>query len=307
MPIDSIRDLRLFARIYEERSITAAAEALALTPAVASKRLKVLEAQVGEALFHRSTRRLSPTGAGTTLYTFAREIIAAAEQAGALLRGGDRPVGLLRVTSSPAFGRLYLADIVAAFLARHDKVEIETIFTDRFVDMVDEAIDVAIRISAPVESATLIMKRLTSGRRILCASRAYVETHGAPAVPGDLLRHNCIVLNHYDAWTLGKDGGSEAIRVRGNYRCDDVDAVLQTLRSDLGIGVVALWHGAADLAAGRLCRILPDYELSGQPGIYAVYHPSQRYVPRVRCFVEFVEEHLSLPFRDADEFLTGLR
>lgn len=299
MPIDSIRDLRLFARIYEQGNITAAAEALDMTPAVASKRLKVLERQVGEALFHRSTRRLAPTGAGTSLYDVAREILAAAERADVLLHGGERPVGRLRVTSSPAFGRLYLADLVAAFLARYAEVEVETIFTDRFVDMVDEAIDVAIRISAPVASSTLIMKRLTSGRRILCASRAYVETHGAPAVPGDLRQHNCIVLNHYDTWKLAKDDRIEVVRVRGNYRCDDVDAVLQTLRCDLGIGVVALWHGAADLAAGRLVRILPDYELGGQPGVYAVYHPSQRYVPRVRCFVEFVEAHLRLPCEEA--------
>ncbi len=303
MAFDSIRDLRLFARIYEQGGITAASELLGMTPAVASKRLKNLEAQAGEALFHRSTRRLSPTGAGTALYNFARAIIATADEAEAHLDGGNEPSGLLRVTTSIAFGRLYLADIVSDFLKRYHKVQIDTQFTDKVIDMVDDGIDVAIRISVPIESSSIIMRRLSSGRRILCASRRYIEVHGAPDSPQALKQHNCIVLNHYDVWKLGKEHQTETVRVRGNYHSNDGESVLEAIRNDLGIGVVALWHGAPDIAAGRLQRILPDYELSGQPNIYAIYHPNQRYVLRLRRFVEFVEERLRLPFNDPDEFL----
>lgn len=304
MAFDSIRDLRLFVRIYEQSSITTAAASLGMTPAVASKRLKNLEGDVGEALFHRSTRRLSPTGAATALYDYARAIVAAADEADACLDGGSEPSGLLRVTTSVAFGRLYLADIVARFLARYRKVRIDVQFTDRIVDMVDEGIDLAFRISAPDDTANVIMRRLCSGRRILCASRDYLRMHGNPATPEALAQHNCVILNHYDVWKLEVDGQRTTIKVNGNYHTNDGEAVLDVIRNGLGIGVVALWHGAPDIAAGRLARVLPAHELSGQPNVYAIYHPQQRHLFRLRCFLEFLEEQIRFPFEDADDFLT---
>lgn len=303
MAFDSIRDLRLFVRIYEQASITAAADALRISTAVASKRLQNLEAQAGEALFHRSTRHLAPTGAGVVLYDFARAIIATVDEAETRLEGGKEPSGLLKVTTSVAFGRLYLADIVAAFLARYRKVQIDMTFTDRILDMVDDGIDVAIRITAPVDIPNVVMRRLCSGRRILCASPNYVTMHGMPSTPDDLRLHNCVVLNHYDAWTLESGARQYPVKVHGNYHTNDGEDAFEAIRSGLGIGVVALWHGAPFIATGSLLRVLPGHELSGQPNVYAVYHPSQRFVLRLRRFLEFVEERLELPFKDPDEFL----
>lgn len=303
MAFDSIKDLRLFVRIYEHGGITAAADLFGMTPAVASKRLKNLEAQAGEALFHRSTRHLSPTGAGTDLYHSARSIIALADEAEAQLEGGSEPSGLLRITTSIAFGRLYLADIVSEFLKQNRKVQIETLFTDKMLDLVDDGIDVAFRISAPVNNSPMIMRRLASGKRILCATRNYLHAKGYPDHPQSLKEHNCIVLNRYSVWKLEKQNQIETVRVSGNYHSNDGEAVLQAVRNDLGIGVVALWHGASDISAGTLRRVLPEYELTGQPDIFAIYHPSQRYVTRLRRFIEFVEERLRLPFSDPDDFL----
>ena len=305
MAFDSIRDLRLFAKIFEQANITAASALLGMTPAVASKRLKNLEVQAGEALFHRSTRRLSPTGAGVALYDFARAIIASADEAEAHLDGGNEPSGLLRITTSVAFGRLYLAAIIAEFLERYRKVQIDTQFTDKIVDMVDEGIDIAFRISTPVESSNVIMRRLCSGRRILCASPAYIAARGQPATPHALRQHNCVVLNHYDVWKLERDAQTETVRVGGNYHTNDGEAVLNVIRQGLGIGVVALWQGAADIVAGNLQRVLPEYELSGQPNVYAIYHPKQRFVLRLRRFLEFIEQRIRLPFDDPDEFIAN--
>ena len=304
MAFDSIRDLRLFVRIYEQSSITAASALLDMTPAVASKRLKNLESDVGEALFHRSTRSLSPTGAGTVLYEYARAVIATVDEADACLDAGSEPSGLLKITTSVAFGRLYLADIVARFLERYSKVRIDVQFTDRIVDLVDEGIDLAFRISAPDDAENQIMRRLCSGRRILCASADYLREHGTPANPEMLARHNCVVLNHYDVWKLESAGHRTTIKVGGNYHTNDGEAILDVIRNGLGIGVVALWQGAPDIAAGRLARVLPEHELLGQPDVYAIYHPTQRRLPRLRCFLEFLEEQIRYPFEDADELLS---
>ena len=148
------------------------------------------------------------------------------------------------------------------------------------------------------------MRRLCSGRRILCASADYLREHGTPANPEMLARHNCVVLNHYDVWKLESAGHRTTIKVGGNYHTNDGEAILDVIRNGLGIGVVALWQGAPDIAAGRLARVLPEHELLGQPDVYAIYPPTQRRLPRLRCFLEFLEEQIRYPFEDADELLS---
>jgi DNA-binding transcriptional LysR family regulator len=300
MSIDSIRDLRLFTKIFEHGSISAASESLGITPAVASKHLQRLEAGTGEPLFHRSTRTLSPTGAGVLLYDHALTILATVEDAELALNGGDEPSGFLRVTSSIAFGRRYIAPIISAFLKRYRGVQIDAVFTDATLDMVNDGIDLAVRICLPVAHPGLIMRRLCSGRRQLCASPIYLQTYGVPESPKDLKQHNCVVLNEYSVWKLRRDKQSESIRVKGSLQSNDGETVLDALRSDVGIGVVALWHGGEDLKVGRLVRVLEKYELCPQPDVYAVYHPNQKHLARIQTLLRFIEERLRITTRASE-------
>lgn len=297
MAFDSIRDMRLFVAIHQQGSISAASEVLGLTPAVASKRLKRMESQAGEALFHRSTRRLAPTAAGSALYGYALAIITTAEDARSHLTGGQEPRGFLRITCATAFGRLYLAAILSEFLDRYRQVQIDAVFTDKMLDMIDDSVDVAVRICVPLAHPHLVMRRLCSGRRLLCATPAYLAAHGHPAAPHDLKRHNCVVLNQYDVWKLVQISNNrvESIRVQGNFRSNDGEAVLDAIKKDLGIGVVALWHGGRDIESGTLVRVLDDYDLQPQPDVFAVYHPNQRNVLRIHTLAQFIEERLRLP------------
>lgn len=298
MAVDSIRDLELFARIFELGSITAAAEATGVSPAVASKRLQRLEREVGEVLFHRSTRTVSPTGAGLVLYDHALSIVAAANNAQAQISGGSEPSGFLRVTASVGFGRMYLASVLAEFVKRFSHVRVDAVFTDKMLDMVDDGVDVAIRICLPMAHPNLVMRRLCSGRRLLCASPSYLEIHGTPETPRDLKRHNCVVLGAYDLWKLESHGKTDTVRVTGNYHSNDGEAVLDAIRNGVGIGVIALWHAGAEIRAGRLVRVLEGFDLSPQPDVFAVYHPNQRQVPRVHALIDFMADRLSVPLDD---------
>ncbi|MEX2495494.1 MAG: LysR family transcriptional regulator [Woeseia sp.] len=292
---DSIRDLQLFARIYEQGSISAAAAIVGVTPAVASKRLKRLEREVGETLFHRSTRNISPTGMGSVFYKHAMSILALAENAEAEWTGGGEPAGHLRVTASVGFGRMHLGTILSDFVKRYEQIRLDAVFTDRMLDMVEDSVDLAIRICLPMAHPNLIMRRLCSGERLLCASPRYLETHGYPAAPRDLKRHNCVVLGNYDIWKLENATKTESVRVAGNYHSNDGEAVLDAIRNDVGIGVVALWHAGRDIRAGKLLPVLGEFALSPQPEVFAVYHPAQRHVPRIHALIEFIEDKLKVP------------
>lgn len=293
--LESIRDLRIFVAIYEQGGISSASQRLHISPALASKRLRALESQVGQPLFHRSTRKLSPSSAAVTLYDDAKEILATVERVRDRLDIDGDPRGLLRVTASIAFGRLFLADVITRFMSAYPGVTLDAIFTDRIVNMVEERIDVAIRISPPLEDSAFVMRRLGSGRRLPCASPEYLARRGTPDTPGDLLEHNCLILNDYDIWTFESSGQTSRVQVTGTLRSNNGEMVFDAVKAGLGIGIIALWNGHAEISGGSLVPVLSEYHLCGQPDLFAVYDPRQRDVPRVRRFVDFARDNLHLP------------
>ncbi|CAJ97041.1 Transcriptional regulator, LysR-family [Cupriavidus necator] len=290
--MDRIGDIGLFLRVLDLGSISAAARSLDLSVAVASQRLQRLERELGVRLLHRTTRRLHATPEGVVLAEQGRALVDDLEALGTSLRqAGTGVSGTLRVTTSSSFGRLYISPLLPEFLALHPGLTLSVNLTDNVLDLVSAGFDLAIRIGV-LDDSTLVARRLANNRRLLCAAPDYLRRRGTPRTPQDLARHDCLVLvgsqGRQDVWRLGDGAGGEiAVRVRGRIEANTGELLSDAALAGFGIALHSTWHVCADLRAGRLVQVLPDYPLA-DTGIYAVM-PQRRLVPpRVRAFVDFL-------------------
>lgn len=292
--MNRIGDLDLFLHVLDQGSITAAARSLDLSVAVASQRLKRLEGELGVRLFHRTTRRLHPTPEGLALAQQGRSLVEELESLGASLRESAREVsGMLRVTLSATFGRMYVSPLLPEFMARHPKLRLRTHLTDQSVDLVSEGYDLAIRIGA-LEDSSLVARRIASNRRVVCASPDYLARHGEPRTPQELAGHDCLLLfgrdGPHDLWRFtGSDGIDVAVRVHGRFESDLGEFIRDAALAGQGIAAFSLWHVIDDLRAGRMRMILPEYQLPAT-AISAVTPHRRTTPPRVRAFVDFLSE-----------------
>jgi DNA-binding transcriptional LysR family regulator len=294
--MDRIGDIALFLRVLDLGSISAAARSLDLSVAVASQRLKRLEADLNVRLFHRTTRHLTPTPEGLLLAEQGRVLVEDLEALSeSLRRTGGGIAGTLRMTMSATFGRLYISPLLPEFLALHPNVRVSVDLNDLKVDLVNAGMDLAIRIGA-LDDSTLVARRLASNRRVLCASPDYLREHGEPRTPQDLAQHECLLLvgtqGRQDTWRLQDRNGEEiAVRVHGRIESNQGELLRDAAIAGLGIALHSTWHVNGDLRAGRLNIVLPDYPLT-ETGIHAVM-PQRRLVPpRVRAFVDFLAQRL---------------
>lgn len=295
--MDRIGDISLFLRVLDLGSISAAARSLDLSVAVASQRLKRLERDLGVRLLHRTTRRLHATPEGAALAEQGRALVEDLEAlTSGLGRGGSEIAGTLRVTTSASFGRLYVSPLVPEFLERHPRVRLSLNLNDQMLDLVSSGFDLAIRIGEMADS-NLVARRLAPNRRVLCASPAYLRRHGTPRTPQDLAGHDCVMLvgsqGRQDVWRMSDGAGGEvAVRVHGRIESNYGEVVRDAAVAGLGIALHSTWHAWDDLRTGRLQVVLADYPIA-ETGIYAVM-PQRRLVPpRVRAFVDFMEERLA--------------
>ncbi|MFS8977341.1 LysR family transcriptional regulator [Cupriavidus necator] len=290
--MDRIGDIGLFLRVLDLGSISAAARSLDLSVAVASQRLQRLERDLGVRLLHRTTRRLHATPEGAVLAEQGRALVDDLEALSTSLRqAGTGVSGTLRITTSSSFGRLYVSPLLPEFLTQHPGLSVSVNLTDNVLDLVSAGFDLAIRIGA-LDDSTLVARRLANNRRVLCAAPDYLRRRGTPQAPQDLARHDCLVLvgsqGRQDVWRLGDGAGGEiAMRVRGRIEANTGELLSDAALAGFGIALHSTWHVGADLRAGRLVQVLPDYPLA-DTGIYAVM-PQRRLVPpRVRAFVDFL-------------------
>ncbi len=294
--MDRLDDLALFLRVLDQGSISAAARSLDLSPAMASQRLVRLEQALGVRLLHRTTRRLHPTPEGLALAEQGRGLVEDLDTLfGSLQASGEQVRGLLRITTSATFGRLYLSPLVLEFLDRHPQLQVSVDLNDRVVDLVSAGFDLAVRIGA-LDDSTLVARPLAPNRRVLVASPDYLARRGVPQVPADLEAHDCLVLTgaqgRQDQWTLGDGhGGETTVRVRGRIESNFGELLRDAAVAGRGIALHSTWHVAGDLRAGRLQQVLPDHPLA-TTGIWAVM-PQRRLVPpRVRALVDFLAKRL---------------
>ncbi len=292
--MDAFSDLAFFVLLVKRGSLAAAAQHLGLTPSAASKRLAALEARLGVRLVNRTTRRLSVTPEGETYLAQGARILSELEELEQGL-GGTRvaPRGLLRVNATLGFGRRHLAPAMGAFLQAYPEVEVQLQLTDRALGLAEAGYDVGILVG-DLPDARLAARRLAANHRLLCASPAYLERHGAPASPRELARHRCIVIREsdtaYGTWTLQAGGRQETVKVRGPAAANDGEVAVGWALQGHGIVLRSEWEVAPLLRSGRLRRVLAEWS-SPPADIYAVYLTRDKLSARVRAFVDFLAEH----------------
>ncbi|WP_349655636.1 LysR family transcriptional regulator [Xanthomonas sp. 10-10] len=293
--MDRLGDIALFLRVLDLGSITAAAHTLDLSVAVASQRLKRLERDLGVRLLHRTTRRLHPTPEGQQLGARGRVLVDDLEALADDLRESAHDVGgTLRVTLSASFGRQYISPLLPAFQARHPRLRISAHLSDDLVDLVQQGFDLAIRIGA-LDDSGLVARRIADNRRTLAASPAYLQRHGIPRTPADLMQHPGVLLmgrdGRQDLWTLQTpEGGQVRVRMQSRFESNFGELVRDAVLAGQGIAMHSYWHIADDLRAGRLVEVMTDYPPPTSQ-ISAVMPARQLQPPRVRAFVDFLLEH----------------
>jgi DNA-binding transcriptional LysR family regulator len=289
--MDRLDELAIFVRIVEEGSLVRAASRLRRSPPAVTRALASLEDRIGLRLVDRTTRRLAPTEAGRALYDKARTLVADYEAATA--GAPEAPVrGLLRLTAPVQFGRRHIAPIVAGFLDAHDGVEVELLLNDRNIDLIEEGIDIALRIGALADS-TLSARPVGQVRRLWVASPAYLARRGTPRTPGDLARHEAILgtLRGNTEWVFAGARRGAPPRLAGRLRVDDVETRLGAARDGRGIAQLLSYQVADDLAAGKLVRLLQPWERPPLP-VHLVTKGRAHRAPKIDAFLDFAAKRL---------------
>lgn len=301
-PLDTLVGMAVFARVVDDGGFSAAARALGMSKSAVSKQVSALEDRLGARLLNRTTRRMSLTEAGAARIDNCRRVLAEAEAAesavGALQ---SEPAGVLRVNAPVTFGAVHLAPALPDFLARHPAVTIDLTLNDRMVDLVDEGYDLAIRITRLADSS-LIARKLAPGRRVMVAAPAYLERCGVPATLVDLKEHDCLSYTYVAAdeeWRFRGPKGEEAVRVGSRLRANSGEVLRAAAMAGAGIAALPTFICGADLAAGRLVRVLPEYDNTNF-AIYAVWPAGRHPSPKLRAFIDFLAERLGpVPYWEA--------
>jgi DNA-binding transcriptional LysR family regulator len=289
-----LNELNVFVKAVELKSISAAGRHLRLSAAAASHRIQQLEEQVGVRLLNRTTRSLQPTEAGRIFYDHALGVLDAVEKArSSMAVASGTPSGSLRVAAPLGFGRRLLAPLVSQFHAQYPRVEVRLRLSDHVVDLLSESVDIAVRMSV-MQDSSLISRKLADCPRVLCAAPSYIEKHGAPELPEDLLQHNCLLLRFpgetESRWTLtGGPDGPVTLPVSGKFDADDGDVVKEWALQGDGIVLKPYWEVAQHLRAGELQVVLPDYP--PEPLSLVLLYPHRHLLPaKVRAFADFLIE-----------------
>lgn len=284
-----------FVKVVETGSMAEAARRMDCTRAQISKQIADLERQFGTRLFERSTRKLALTPSGEVFHQHALRALDAVTSTEIAVRNlGDTPSGLLRISASLTFGRLYIAPLLPRLTAQYPELECELILTDQLVDLVDDNIDLALRhTKAPPDEA--VARRLVTLNRVLCATPAYLAAHGMPAQPNDLARHPCFgYLQATSSNTLdllGKNGEQISVPITSRFRFNNLDCVLDAVLAGHGLAILPTYLAGPEIQRGRLQTVLDDYEpLTGfGRQLYACYTPSRVRLPKVRVFLDELE------------------
>jgi len=287
---DLLQLFRTFVRTVEAGSFTAVARDLNSSQPTISRQVSLLEEHLGCLLFQRTTRTLALTDDGRTFYQHAlRTLEAAAEAEGAVGRGKSKPAGRLRLACPGVLGRLHVIPRLARFQALYPDIEIALHMADGFTDLVEEGIDLAIRVGE-LKDNSFVARRIGSSRRLVVATPQYLSAYGAPAHPRDLAGHRCVVYDRLLAgavWSFMSPEGPLSVPVSGPLCVNNTEAVRAAVLEGLGVGYTPVWHFVdGELEDGRLVALLREFEPPPQP-ISAVYATRRFLPPKVRGAIDF--------------------
>ncbi len=293
--MDRLDELSLFVAIVDQGSLASAGRRLRRSPPVVTRALASLEARVGTRLLQRSTRRVAPTDAGRALAERARRLLAEFDET--MRASGQESAavgGMLRLSAPLVFGRLHIMPLVSEFLDAHPAVQVALTLSDRYLDLIEEGLDLALRIGRLPDSG-LVARRVGQVRRVLVASPAYLGKRGTPRTPADLADHDLIYTAARPGpveWRFRQAGREHALRLVPRLSVNQIDAALFAAREGRGVASALSYQVADDLASGQLARLLAGYELPSLAVQLVV--PSTRHLPaRVRLFLDHASRGLS--------------
>jgi DNA-binding transcriptional LysR family regulator len=296
--MDRLKQIESFVSAATKGSLTAAAHAEGVAPAVIGRRIDALEQRLGVKLLLRTTRRISLTNEGSAFLEDCQRLLADwANAEASVSAGGVKASGYLRLTVPAGFGRRHVAPLVPKFIALHPDVSVSLNLADRVVDIVNEGFDCAVRVG-DLPDSSLISVRLADNRRLCVATPAYLKRAGIPKHPNELLRHECLTLSS-DAsqtrgWAFVVDGQLSHLRPRGRLDCTDGQVLHDWCVAGLGIAWRSTWEVEREIAEGRLQTVLDEFTAPPN-GIYGVF-PSAKHLPlRVRLWIEFLKQSYSEP------------
>jgi len=306
--MDKLSAMQTFVRVAQAGSFSAVAGETGTTQSAVSKQVAALERALGVKLFSRTTRAISLTPAGACYLEHARRLVAEVETVEAALRRGTAQVrGWIRVAASVGFGRLKLLPLAREFMAAHPQVKVDLRLHDGLVDLVEQGIDLAVRVG-PLDDSGLVARRVGVSRLVLVAHSGYIESldggRRAPRCPEDLHAHDCIVytgLASRNLWTFVARAGAQAppgsvraVRVDGRLQSNSSEVMRAAIVAGMGVGYAPDWLVEAELASGELERLMPDWEAPEAP-VHLVSPPERRHSARVRAFAEFLARRLAQP------------
>lgn len=295
--IDYFLAIRAFLQAAELGSFSKAAERIEVKTSTVSRYISELEADLGIALFNRSTRGLTLTEGGRVFRERALRVMQSLDEAREAASSlNSAPQGVLRVTMPTSFGRRHVIRHLPEFMARYPKINVDAVLTDEVVNIIDAGIDVAVRIGVLPDSQ-LMARQLATHRRIVCASPAYLARRGHPATPAELASHEAIrfPLTAEDKWVIVSPSGRGSkgevtVKLGGRLRVDDTEAVLSLALAGMGVALLPEWAAGGALREGKLVQLLPGWEArtsTATPGVWGVYPPRKTVSTKVRAFLDF--------------------
>ncbi len=284
--MDHFNAIPYFIAVVDNKGFSPAAQALGVSKSAISKRITQLEGYLGVRLLHRTTRKISLTEAGSRYYEYAVKANLAAKNAeDAVSQLQGEPQGKLKINAPMSFGLIHMAGLIP-------EISIDLVMDDKAVDLIEHGFDVAIR-NGELEDSSLIARRLAPIHSIVCASPEYIEKHGAPSSPIELAEHNCLLYSYStnkDLWQFQSGDNDISIKVAGNYRVNNSEALKQAVIRGLGVARLPSFIAGDAIREGTLINLFPDYRMPSKK-VYAIY-PERDYLPaKVRAFLDFSIEY----------------
>lgn len=295
--MDRLAAMEAFVLVVDTGSFSAAARRLNVGQPAVSKLVAQLEERLGVKLLVRTTRGLTATEAGLNYYERARRSIEEADEAESAARGaGSSLTGRLRICGAVTFARIHLMPRLPEFLARHPELEMEVVLDDRNIDLVQEGIDVALRMGQ-LSDSSLTAKRIASGRHVVVGTPAYFERTGKPTAPGDLAAHQAVIYDQEAGgqdWTFQRDDAEIAVILKGRLRVSAAEGVRAAVLANAGIAVASEWMFSPEIADRTVQMVLQDWELP-RIDLWAVFPAGRTATTKARTFTLFVQEVMRVP------------
>jgi DNA-binding transcriptional LysR family regulator len=292
--MDKLEAMNAFVKVVAHGSYAEAGRVLGLTRSAVSKAVMELEQLLGARLLDRTTRRVSATEAGLAYYESCVDILARVEETEIQVsRVHDEPKGVLKLNAPVSFGVLHLGPLIAQFMAQYPDLKVELTLNDRFIDPIEEGVDVTIRIGVLADSS-LIARRLAPARRVLVAAPGYLKERGTPGAPAELAQHRCLTYGHTTTlprWQLTRDGQAIGVAITSVLCSNNGDVLRAAALAGRGITKLPTFLVGPDIEAGRLVVILPDYPPTDL-GVFALYAPNRYLAAKTRLLIDFLAARL---------------